>query len=134
MIQELDDPSQRLRQDIVANPADADVIISQPRTANLFHQIIDRLALAQCVDKGRHRTDVLAEGADGDQMAGQAIELARDHAAEFTAPGDFRAGQFFRGHAERLIGEHRGEIIRPVGVRHIAVISNLLADLFDGAV
>jgi hypothetical protein len=96
VIEEVSDFGAGFRQNVVAHAADSNVIIGQPRAANLLHQIIDGLALAQGVHERRHRADVLAESPHRDQMAGQTIEFASDHAAELAAPGDFRAGQFLR--------------------------------------
>src|SRR5262249_46917064 len=67
-------------------------------------------------------------------MARNAVQLAADYAAKFTAPGNFYAAEFFRCHTEYLVGEHCGEIVRPVSVRDVAVPRDLLADFFNRAV
>ena len=66
----------------------------------------------------RDGADVLAEGADRDQMAGDAVQLAGDHAAELAAPRHLDAAQFLRRQAKALVGEHRREIVDAVGVGH----------------
>ena len=60
------------------------------------------------------------------------IELASDDPAKLAAARHFGVAELFRRHAEGLIGKHRRQIIGPVGVRHITVISNFFADLLDG--
>src|SRR5688572_21681457 len=106
MIEEFRNASTGLRQNIVADPANAKIIIGQARAADLFHQIVDALSLSQRVNKGGHRADVLTEGADRDQVTRDAVELAGDHPAKLAAPRDFDSRKPFRRHAKSLIGEH----------------------------
>ena len=85
------------------------------------------------MDERRHGADVLAEGADGDQVAGDAIELACDHPTEFPPACNFCSSELFRRHAENLVGEHGGKIVGPIRVWHVSMPGNFLADLLDGA-
>ena len=87
--------------------ADADIIVGQPRAADFFHQVIDGFPFSERMHERRHGADVLAESADGDQMAGDAIELARNYPAEFPSPVTSVPASFPRP-CKRLISEHRG--------------------------
>src|SRR5688572_13709218 len=99
MIEELRNASTGLRQNIVADPADAKIVIGQARAADLFHQIVDALSLSQRVNERGHRADVLAEGTDRDQMTRNAVELTGDDPAKLTATRDFDSRELFRRHA-----------------------------------
>src|SRR5688572_28253799 len=107
MIDKFADLAASFGNNVVADAADANIIVGKPRATDLFHQVIDGFPLSERVHERRHSADVLAESTDGDQMAGDAIELAGNHATKLAAPRHFGSSELFRGHAERLIGEHR---------------------------
>src|SRR5919109_1164190 len=131
MIQKFGDPHTGLRQNIVAYPSDPDIVIGETGAADFFHQVIDGFALSQSVNKRRHCADVLTESADGNQMASDPVKFTGDHAAKLAASGDFDFAEFFRRHAENLVGEHGGKIIGAIRVRDVAMPSDLLANFLN---
>src|SRR5215475_10325797 len=65
------------------------------------------------MDEGSHGANVLTESADGDQMAGDPIELASNYPTE------------------DLVSKHRRKIIGAIRIWHVAMPGDLLADLLN---
>ena len=62
------------------------------------------------------------------------LELVGDDAAVLAALRHLDAAELLARHRPALVAEHRRDVVDAVGVRHEAVVADLLGDLLDGAV
>ena len=118
---------------IPRHAANSHVVEGEPRTAQLLDQVVDHLALANRMRERRHRADIHRHRADRQQMRSDSIELRRDHAAVFAAMWHLDPRELLARHAPTLVGEHRAHVIDAIGVRHEAVVADLLRNLLDRA-
>ena len=119
---------------VEGHPADAVVVEGQSCAAQLFEQIVDRLALAQGMGQRRGGADVRGHGTDGDEVVRNAAQLARDGADVLRARGRLDAQQALDGQRIAFVGEHRGQVVDAVGEGHIPWVGHHFADLFQPAV
>ena len=134
MVEELQDLVAPPLGQVVRDAADAVVVVREARAAELLDQVVDRLPLADAVEHRREGADVHRHGADRDEVAGDAAELAAHRAEVLGAQRDLELEQPLAGDRVALVGEHRGDVVDAVGVGHEARVADDLADLLDAAV
>ncbi len=78
-------------------------------------QRVDPLALLECVEEGRERTDVDRGGSEPEQVAEDPVELHADHADDLAALRDLDAHQLLDRHHVRAVVDERREVVHPVG-------------------
>ena len=121
---------------VVVDPANGDVAVSQAGAADLLKQVENHLALAEGIQEWAERAEVKSVGAHADEVAGDAIHFSDDDADD---TGLFR--DFLRVIAELLdrqrvseIHVHPRQIIHAIGVGDELDGSDVLADLLGAAV
>ena len=134
MIEEAQDLGRPTLRQIEGHATDAVKIEGQPCPAQLFQQIVDRLAFAQSVRERRGRADVLGHGADGNEVVRDAAQLARDGADIFRPRGRLHAEQALDSQGIPFVGEHGGQVVDAIGEWHVPRVGHHLADLFQPAV
>ncbi len=124
-----------LRRRLLVHAPGAHVAHGDPRAAQHLEQVEDALPLAEAVHERRaHGAEVLQEEADAHQVAGDALQLRRQHAQVHAALGDFDAGELLDGHHVRLVVDHGGGVVEPVRQRHDLRVRALLGQLLRAAV
>ncbi len=121
------------RRQVPRHAADTHVVEGQPGAAQFLDQVVDHFALAQRVQKGRHRSDVHPHQADREQMRRDTVEFGGDHPTVLAAARHLDAGELLARHPPTLVSEHRAHVVDTVGIRHEAVIADFLGDLLDRA-
>ena len=121
---------------VVAQPAEAEVVEHHARAADLLEEVEDVLAVAEHVEDhgGAERRQVGGEGADGDLVAGDAVELGHDDADELRAPRRADAGELLDGHHVAPLAVHAGHVLGAVDDGDVLVVRALLGELLFAAV
>ncbi len=121
---------------VVAHAAEAEVVEHHARAAELLEQVEDDLAVAEHVEDHRRaqRREVGGERADGDEVAGDAHELADDDADELRPPRRPDAHELLDRHHVAPLAVHAGEVLGAVDDRDVLEVGALLGELLLAAV
>src|SRR6185503_447080 len=84
--------------------ADAKVRRRQPPTRRRFNQVQDLFAFAEAVEEDSHRADIERVSSEPNEMRGDALQFAKQHADHLSAFGNLEAEQLLTGH-------HVGEVV-----------------------
>ena len=135
LLDERSGPLDELVGQVAGDAAEADVARVHPDAGAEHEEVEDLLALAEAVDqRGEPGADVRAEGADGNQVAGDPAQLGDDDADVLGALRHFEAGQALDRQGVRPVGGHRREVVHPVGQDGALDVGAGLAELLGGAV
>jgi phage tail protein X len=113
--------------------ADAVIVEREPRAAELLDEVVDVLALAERPRERRDGADIHRHRSEGDHVARDAVELARDRAEILRALRHLDPHELLARGRPALVGEHGSDVVDAIGVRHVARVRAALADLLDAA-
>ena len=109
--------------------AEPHVITHHPGTGERFEQIEDFFAFAECVHQRRApRAHVAEQKSEERSVILQPGQLGQNDPQIFGAIGDFDAGEVLHAEGIGPVVSHGTKIIEPIGIRHRAEISGVLAD------
>src|SRR5438094_4700648 len=109
---------------------EAHVVAHHTRAGERFEQIENFLALAERVHEWRTpRSHIAQQKPQERRVVLQPSEFGENDAQVFGALRNFDAGEFLYTERVGPVVAHRTKVIEPIGVRHRAEISCLLADL-----
>jgi len=115
----------------VRETADPEIVVEQTRAADFFEEIEDAFAVLEQQQKGRERADVDAVRADGDLMAGDALQLRHDDADVVDALGHLDLQELLGGDDVGEFVAHRRHIIHAVNVRYDLLVVRHLFRVFS---
>ena len=115
-------------------PADADIAGHHALPGDKLKNIQDFFALAETIQKNRHRPEVDRVRAQPHQVRGNALQLHHQHADVLRALGHFDAQKFFDGQAICEVIAERIEVIDAVGEGDGLRIRLVLAGFFNAGV
>ena len=119
---------------VLFQAADAEVVVHQARAGHCLKEGLDSLATPEGEHHRRHGSGVQAHGANIEQMAGDAVQLAEDDADVFGAFGHFQAHELFNGHAVGQLIVEVADVVHTVEEGYDLVVLFTLAKLFGAAV
>ena len=91
------------------------------------------LPVLEHVEDRRERADVLGVGAVEDQVAGDAVALAEQHADELRPVGHLDAAELLHREDVGQVVGHAAEVVDAVGVRDVGVPALALGHLLGAA-
>ncbi len=120
--------------EVVLQPPDPEGVRGEARTAVLFEDLQDFLALSKRVKNRRHRPQVERVGAEPNQMAGNALQFRQDHAGVLCPRWNLHSQELLNGlDVSHAVG-HGRDVIHTIDVRSELLVGAVLRDLLDAAV
>ena len=124
----------RLGRNVVHQPADAGVAVREPRAAHRLEDVVERLAGIEGVNEVGERAGVEARRPVAQEMVGNPRQLGDKHANVLAARRHFDAHQLFDRLVPGHVVGHRRNVVHAVGDRHVLIVIQLLAELFEARV
>ena len=118
----------------VQTAADAERVRGQARAAVLLENLQDLFAIAEGVEKRRHRADVERVRAQPKLVAGETVEFRQDDADVVSAGRRFDVEQLLDCFAVSEAVRDRGDVVHAVDVRIEHRVGAMFGDLFHAAV
>jgi hypothetical protein len=122
------------RRHIAGEAADPAVTGGEARAGELLEEAVEFLALGEGIHEHRPRADIYAEGAEAEEVRGDAGHLRRHDADGVDAVGHLQAGELLDGVGEGVVVRERGDVVQPVRVGDELVVGHVLGDLLVAAV
>ena len=96
--------------------------------------VVDPLALIECVEKARKRPEIERDGADVQQVVVNPHQLGKNRADVAAPRGDLDSEQLLDGVEPGNLVRDRRDVVHPIDDRHVLVVREVLAQLLEAAV
>ena len=120
--------------DVIAHAAKAEIAESQTRAGDRLQQVQDLFAVIEAVEQRGETAEIHQEGPQPEQVTGDAVQFAGDHADIFRPLRHDQPGQTFDRADIAMVVEERGHVIHAAGVGEKLRIRAVLAHLLVHAV
>ncbi|MBA7703448.1 hypothetical protein ES703_112234 [subsurface metagenome] len=134
-LEELLQGGDKLFGEVLADAAHPHIVVGQALAADHVEEVQNLLSFPNHIEHGGHKgAAVVEESADGDKVAGEALQLSHNHPDVFRPLRHRNTSQLFHRQAVSQVVAHRGQIVEPVGEGDAAAVGALLGQFFDAAV
>ena len=123
-----------IARDIAPCTADARPIRMEALAAQVFHDVVDELALIEAVEEARESAQVKRSSANAEQVILNAAQFRHDGADHFATRGWFDAKEALDAGVERNVIDDRRDVIHPADGAHVLVVVVVLAEFFEPGV
>src|SRR5690606_31173250 len=120
--------------EVVADPADPQVVVEHAGPGQLAEDIQQVLPLPPGVQERRGGAQVQGKGSEPNQMAGDALQFVHDDADILRPLGNLHAGQPFGGHDQRRLAGDGRQVVGTVGVGDDLTDGPLFSNLLEATV
>ncbi len=127
------EPAHELVVQVPVDAADPEVVEQHPLTGQAREHVDDLVALDEGPQDRRQATEVQGHPAEEQRVAGDPVELRREHADVLGATRDLHVQQLLERHDARPLAEQRAHVLQRVEVADGLVVVRVLAQLLDAA-
>ena len=118
---------------VAVDPADAEVVEEHPLAGERGQQVDDLVALDERPQDRRQAAEVERHPAEEEGVAGDPVELGREHPDVLGPARDLHVEQLLERHDPGPLAEQRADVLERVEVADRLVVVGVLAELLDAA-